>query len=177
MELLEIIFKLLKIVAFIPNIISIAFGFILGFFGSIVIELIRRSFEKKDKRDYTKKVLQALCKEIEEGINRCEGLIKFADENKGSLSRIYTGLWDSSRSRISESIGDLEVLILLHQIYYRFDLINFNMNNERFLPGAAFARQYFTEIETNYRSFKRKVDACPSRTILDICWSEIRKLI
>jgi DNA-binding phage protein len=142
-----------------PDVISLFIGVGLGIAGSLFIEWIRRFWEKKDKKDCAKKILHAICKEIEEGIERSRGLVNMAKENKISFSRIYTALWDSARLRISESIKDVEVLGLLHKIYYRFDLINFNMERERFSKGAAFATQYIAEIEANYASLRTKIDS------------------
>lgn len=122
------------------------------------MELLKRHWAKKDQKESSKKLLQALSKEIDEGIKRSEWLIEAAKDGKLSFSRIYIALWDSSRLRIAEIIEDTETLRLLHQIYYRFDLINFNMENNRFGPGAAFARDYIKEIKSNYESLKRKID-------------------
>lgn len=113
--------------------------------------------QQKIKRDYSRKVLQAILEEIEIGINRCLTIVKFSEEGKGSYSRIYTSLWDSAKIIISEGIEDIEVLRLLHKIYHRFDLINFNMEKERLGPGAAFAREYGREITENYASLKERI--------------------
>lgn len=142
---------------FLSHMLAVIIGFIIGIIGSIFVEWIKRSWKKKDQKDYAKKVIQALCREIEEGIKRCRWLIDAAKENKISFSRIYIALWDSAKLRISESIEDLEVLRLLHQIYYRFDLINFNMERGAFGVGAAFAKEYIAEIEANYSSLKSKI--------------------
>jgi hypothetical protein len=114
--------------------------------------------EKEDRKEYSKNLLQSLSKEISEGIKRTEWLIDAAKEGKGSYSRIYIALWDSSRLKISEIVEDTEILRLLHQIYYRFDLINFNMEHDRLGPGAAFARDYIDEIKSNYEALKKKID-------------------
>jgi len=139
------------------NIVYLVIGFILGLCGSLLVELLKRQLDKKEQRDNAKKLLQALSQEIENGINRCKWLIKLVEERKVSFSRIYTGLWDSVKSIITKNIEDAETLILLHKIYYHFDLINFNMNQQRFGTGAAYAKDYIKEIEENHVSLKRKI--------------------
>ncbi len=140
------------------DIMSVIIGFMLGIVGSIIVEWVRRFWKKKDEKKYAQKLLQALCKEIEEGIKRCNYIVTIRKQKKKSLSRIYVALWDSAKIRISEVIEDLEVLRLLHQIYYRFDLINFNMERGEFGVGGAFAKQYIAEIKENYSSLKSKMD-------------------
>lgn len=137
---------------------GVVLGAILGFVGTLLIELAKRRWDDKDQKEYSQKLLIALCKEIEEGIGRSKWLIEASKNGKGSFSRIYIGLWDSSRLKISEIVEDEEILELLHKIYYRFDLINFNMERDRFLPGAAFARDYINEIESNYQKLKEIID-------------------
>lgn len=140
------------------TLIGVIIGAVLGFVGTGIIELLKRHWESEDQKVYSKKLLQAISKEIEEGIIRCEWLIKASKDGKGSYSRIYIALWDSSRIRIAEVIEDAEILHLLHKIYYRFDLINFNMENNRLGPGAAFANEYISDIKSNYESLKKKID-------------------
>ncbi|KPK99316.1 MAG: hypothetical protein AMJ91_08205 [candidate division Zixibacteria bacterium SM23_73_3] len=140
-----------------PDIISIFIGFGLGIAGTLFVERIKRSWHKKDQKEYAKHVLQAIYKEIEEGISRCKGLIDLLENNKISFSRVYTALWDSARLKISESIQDEEILRLLHRIYYRFDLINFNMERDKFSVGAAFAKEYIAEIEKNFNLLKSRI--------------------
>lgn len=140
------------------DIISVIIGFILGIVGSIIVECVRRFWKKKDEKKYAQKLLQALCTEIEEGIKRCNHIVNIRQQKKISFSRIYVALWDSAKIRISEVVEDLEVLRLLHQIYYRFDLINFNMEREEFSVGSAFAKEYIAEIKENYSSLKSKMD-------------------
>ncbi len=135
-------------------IIAVIIAFILG----MVVERIKRCWEKGDQKKYAKKLLQLLCEEIGKGIERCEHFVNLREQNKISFSRIYTGLWDSCKSRSLETIENLEVLHLLHQIHCRFDLINFNMEGKKFGVGGAFAKQYINEIKTNYSSLKSKMD-------------------
>lgn len=153
----ETISKLLELSRFLLNTITLVIGFILGLFGSLIIEIVRLGIERKKRGDTTKKLLRALAEEIENGIGRCHWLINALEKQIESYSRIYTGLFDSVKLVIVENIEDAEMLILLHKIYYRFDLINFNMNQGRFGNGAAFAKEYIKEIEENHVSLERKI--------------------
>ena len=140
------------------NVIFLVVGAVLGFSGAIGIESIKRCWEKKDQKQKTKKMLFTLEKEIEEGIERCKGLIGCSKSKKISFSRIYIALWDSIKIELAKTLEDLDILILLHKIYYRFDLINFNMQRDRFGVGAAFARKYIEEIEKNFNLFKKYLE-------------------
>lgn len=145
------------------DICLIVIGAILGFASSILAEHIRRALDRRDRREYAKQMLLAVIKEIEEGIIRCKGLIQAMNENKISFSRIYVAFWDSMINEISQHIKDPEALKLLHSIYYRFDLINFNMEREKFEVGAAFANQYLTEIEENLSNLKARLGSSFNR--------------
>lgn len=140
------------------NIIYLGIGAFIGFGSSVGIEYIKRCWERKDWKKRNKNILKALEKEIEEGINRSEGLIRFLKNNKLSFSRIYTEYWASTSSILAQHTNDIEILNLLHRIYYRFDLINFNMEHDRFGVGAAFARDYIDEVKENFKHLKNKVD-------------------
>ena len=139
------------------NILYLIIGAVIGFGSSYGIECIKESWEAKDKREKAKKLLTALEKEIEEGIRRSEGLIGFLENNKLSFSRIYTEYWSSTNHMLVQYIDDVEVLTLLHRIYYRFDLINFNMERDRFGVGAAFAKEYISDIKENFENLKKKI--------------------
>ncbi len=73
------------------------------------------------------------------------------------MSRIYVALWDSMKVELSKNIQDPEILRLLHKIYYRFDLINFNMNHDRFGAGAGFAKEYLSEMKANLTALKERI--------------------
>lgn len=60
---------------------------------------------------------------------------------------------------ICNNINDIEIIGILHKIYYRFDLINFNMERDAFGVGAAFAEQYISEIEINYNKLINKLNS------------------
>jgi len=135
------------------NTIYLVIGAILGFSGALIIESIKRCWEKRDQEEKNKKMLKGLEIEISEGINRCRALIKFRKGKKISFSRIYTAFWDSIKFELSQNLKDVEILRLLHRIYYRFDLVNFNMERDRFGVGAAFAKEYIDEIEKNFKKF------------------------
>jgi len=129
-------------------------GFALGLLGSYLGLLVQRSWQKKDDRDYTHQVLQSLIAEIEEGLDRAMMMAKLADEGGASFGRIYTALWESSNQRLAATLRDTKTLKLLHQIYYRFELINFNCDHRRPDAGSAFAREYAAEIEANLTSLQ-----------------------
>jgi hypothetical protein len=138
----------------------ILFGAILGFVFSMLGEYIRRVWDRRERRRLGKELLAAIVEELEQGISRCEYLVKARSEKRISFSRIYIALWDSSKVELSQYIEDLkapEVLRLLHKIYYRFDLINFNMEREEFAVGSAFAEQYLSEIRENLSELKDRL--------------------
>jgi len=139
------------------NIIYLIIGAIIGFGSSIGVEWTKQCWEKKNQREKTRRMLKALEKEIEEGIERSKALIKFLQNDKLSFSRIYIKYWESINSILAQCIDDIEILNLLHRIYYRFDLINFNMEHQRFGVGAAFAREYIDEIKENFEKLKMKI--------------------
>ncbi len=138
----------------------IGFGAVLGFAFSVLAEYIRRVMDRRERRERSEVLLSAIVEEVEEGVSRCQTLVKFKDEKRVSFSRIYTALWDSTNVELSKYIEDLkapEVLSLLHKIYYRFDLINFNMEREEFGVGAAFADQYLQEMQDNLSKLKAQL--------------------
>ena len=139
------------------NIVYLIIGAFIGFGSSIGIEYIKRRWEEKDRKEKNRKILKALEKEIEEGIKRSQGLIGFLQNNKLSFSRIYIEHWMSINSILVQYIDDIKILNLLHRIYYRFDLINFNMERDRFGAGAAFAKEYINEMEENFKKLKDRI--------------------
>jgi hypothetical protein len=145
---------------------SILIGFAMGLFATLIGVRLQRSWQEFDDKRFRKKVLESLVVEIQNGLERTNGLIAMSKEGKISFGRIYVALWDSVSQRLAGSLKDGEVLNLLHQIYYRFDLINFNFEKNR--PGAsgAFAKTYADEIETNLRLLKKRIgmkDTAPNQ--------------
>ncbi len=140
------------------TIVPLVIGAILGFCGTFLVESKKRSWTRKDQEGKNKVILKGLEKEIEEGIKRCEGLIGFSENEKISFSRIYIAFWKSIKTELSQNLKDAEILNLLYQIYYRFDLVNFNMEMNRPGAGAAFAKQYIDEIRENFKVFKGKIN-------------------
>jgi len=132
----------------------IVIGAIIGFILSILAEFIRRKWDRKNNQLLANKIIQALIKEIEEGIERCEGLIRMKKKNQVSFSRVYISFWDSVKLELCKNEKNLELLKILHLIYYRFDLINFNMERNEFAVGASFAEQYISEIKDNLAKAK-----------------------
>ena len=140
---------------YIGVIVGAVFGFVLG----TLAECLRRTWDRCDRRKCGKQLLSGIVKEVEEGTDRCQTIVQFADKGRLSLSRIYTGFWDSTRGELLQYIEDPEVLRLLHSIYYRFDLVNFNLELERVEPGVAFARQYLEEIQVNLSNLKARLNS------------------
>ena len=91
---------------------------------------------------------------VEEGIERAMYMANLHGQDKFSFSRIYTALWQSTNQCLAASLDHAEMLILLHRIYYRFDLINFNCEKDRPGSGGAFAKQYMNEIKENLSKLK-----------------------
>jgi hypothetical protein len=142
------------------DICLIIFGAVLGFLLSLLGEYTRRVWERNKRREYAKGFLSAILVEVEEGVSRCEWLVKKRKDHGESYSRIYVALWESSRNELVEYIEDLnarEVLRLLHKIYYCFDLINFNMQREKFGVGGAFAEDKLSEITSSLSKLKTKL--------------------
>ena len=138
-------------------IFGVGLGFILSLITWGITYGIKEYKEEKSNKEYLKKLLNSCLLEIFEGIERCDWLIKCHEDNVGSFSRIYTKFWDSSIIVITSKIRDDQILKYLHKIYYRFDLINFNMEGNRFGSGGAFAKQYTKEIKSNYKKLKKLV--------------------
>ena len=139
--------------------IGVIVGAILGFASSTAAECIRRHLDQRDRRKRRKQLLSGIVKEIEEGIDRCQTIVHFRDIDRSSLSRIYTAFWESTIAELLQHIEDPEVLGLLHSIYYRFDLVNFNMEKDRFGSGAAFASQYLEEIQVNLSELQARLNS------------------
>ena len=136
---------------------SILVGFSMGLIATLIGVRLQRSWHEFDDKRFRQKVLESLVVEIQNGLERTKGLIEMRNQEKISFGRIYVALWDSVSQRLAGSIEDGDVLNLLHQIYYRFDLINFNFDKNR--PGAsgAFAETYADEIESNLKDFKNRI--------------------
>jgi hypothetical protein len=129
------------------DLLSLMIGATIAIFGAIIVEWIKRRWQKKDQKEYANKVLYVLCDEIEEGITRAQYYIELLGRDKVSLSRINTATWDSVNSRFSESIDSLEIMLLLYKIYSKFELINFNIDRGNPVSGASFAKEYIDEIK------------------------------
>ena len=144
------------------NIIYLLIGTIIGLFGNLVLEWKKRKWQEEGEKKKIYGILQSLEKEIKMGIDRAESLVKFAENNKVSFSRIYTGIWDSAKLYLTEKIKEQEILWTLQKIYTKFDLINFNMeagsiDRTRLASGAAFAKEYIEEIKENFEKFREKL--------------------
>jgi DNA-binding phage protein len=132
-------------------------GFALGLLSSYLILRVQRSWQRKDDAIYTEKVINSLIVEISEGLDRAKYMASLADQRGASFGRIYTALWESTSQRLAATLSDAETLALLHRLYYRFDLINFNCDAGRPESGGAFAKQYLGEIEGNLAKLKARL--------------------
>lgn len=132
-------------------------GFALGLLSSFLTLQVERCWQRKDDASYTKKVLNSLIVEISEGLDRAKYMAKLVDDGGASFGRIYTALWESTCQRLAASLSDVETLELLHRLYYRFDLINFNCEAGRPESGGAFAKQYLKEIEDDLTTLKARL--------------------
>lgn len=115
----------------------------------LCLDKVRRSRDKDEREERAERLLSAIVKEADEGIHRCEELVKLLNMNAVSFSSIYTSLWDSAQIELAREIEDTEMVVLLHRIYYRFHLVNFNMNRGELGVGAWFAKDYGQEMKDN----------------------------
>ena len=83
---------------------------------------------------------------LEEGILRCEGLSRLLENEKVSFSREYTSLWESTQAELAQRLEVVETLVVFHRIYYRFDLVKFNVNRGEFAAAARFAKARLEEM-------------------------------
>ena len=134
--------------------LSIAFGFVLGLVATLISRWLDSEKEERDNAAYNRKVVGSLVKEVEEGVERVRTMVKIRSEQKVSMSRIYTALWQSTNQRLASTLADGETLTLLHGIYYRFDLVNFNCEMNRPSAAGAFAAQYLPTLEADLASLK-----------------------
>lgn len=148
--------------------VSTLFGFFLGLAGSLLTMTIHRRWAAKDDERYTKKIVDALITEIEEAVDRVKYLIHLRDEEKVSFSRLYKALWESTNKRLASTLSNSEILKLLHRIYYRFDLINFNCELGRPGAGAAFAEVHLQEVEINLKKLKELLRPSSGEPRLDV---------
>jgi hypothetical protein len=136
---------------------SILVGFAMGLFATLIGVRLQRSWQDYDDKRFRQKTLESLIVEIQNGLERTRGLIDLRKQGKISFGRIYVALWDSVSQRLAGSLKDGEILNLLHQIYYRFDLINFNFERDRPGVSGAFAESYADEIGKNLTLLKNRI--------------------
>lgn len=122
-------------------------GFAFGLLSAYLTLRVQRSWQSQDQAAYAAKIVASLVSEIEEGISRTRYLAGLHERGEVSFSRIYTALWESTNQSLAASLRDADLLKLLHQIYYRFDLINFNFAGNRPGPAGAFAAEYLGQLE------------------------------
>jgi len=153
----------------------IAFGAGLGFFFSIIGQQLTYRHERESKiaddEIKRKNLFTALLIEIETGMNRATGLVRMISEEKISFSRIFTPFWESAIGDLINLVKDENVIRPIFVLYYRFNLINFNMDQMRFGSGAAFAETYIVEMNQNIKDIKKW---CVSKGYLPV--SELREI-
>jgi hypothetical protein len=137
--------------------VTAVFGFALGLLSSYLILRVQRSWQRKDDRRYTEQVLKNIVIEIREGLERARFMAGLVADGSESFGRIYTGLWDSSNQRLAATLEDADTMALLHRIYYRFALVNFNCDQGRAGAGGAFAAEYVSELEANLEELQSQV--------------------
>lgn len=153
----------------IKEIFLLFLGALIGIFSTFFVEHKKRLREKNEQIEHGRKLLKAIIEEVKMGINRCEYLAKNISSASPSISfsRIYTGLWDSTLPELAKSIEDLEIIRILDNIYYYFDLVNFNMNRNEFGIGAAFARDKLLNLKDNLRNLEMKKNQIPKRVFIN----------
>lgn len=129
-------------------------GFALGMLSTLLSMRVQRTWTAEEEASYNRRVVESLIVEIEEAIERSRYMVQLHDENQASFSRLYTALWQSTNQRLAGTLSDAATLTLLHRIYYRFDLINFNCESGRPGSGGAFAKKYLSEVEENLDKLK-----------------------
>lgn len=152
-------------------ILSAFAGFSLGLASTLLTIRLQRSWSRKDDEVYNLKILDGLVFEIEEAIKRSKSLIEFFDEEEPILSnsRLYVALWESVLQRLARTLTDPDILKLLHRIYYRFDLINFNFGMNRPRASVDFARTHIGEVENNLTKLKEIIGTYKvNHSLLDI---------
>ena len=140
------------------ELVLISFGALLALGSSVLFDWIRRAWDRGQRRRRGRKLLVALVEEAEEGVARCEGLAKAAREARVSFSRVHVSMWKSMRLELWQCLEDVEILRLLDSIYRRFDLVNFNMQREAFVIGAAFAAEYLPEMQQNLSKLQTEIE-------------------
>ena len=129
----------------------------LGLVATLVVEGRRRKLERGDRQKNGKELLAAVIAEMEQGLKRCEHLAEMLQDKQVSFSRVYTAVWDGLLGEVCEyvgSIGDTEALRILVRNYLLFDLVNFNMEQQKFGRGEAFANEYLDEIRDGLAKLK-----------------------
>jgi hypothetical protein len=122
--------------------------------------------EKKALKENLNSILERLSIEICEGLSRVWGIIKTNKlephrvTNEGNLeafspTRIYMKLWDAMCKFVCENVDDPMIIRYLHEIYYCFDLVNFNQQQykEGFESGKNIALDKIDIIACDLRKY------------------------
>ncbi len=126
----------------ISLIVGTLLGGIIGFSSSTLLSLIQRRWAQRDRQERARKLLSAVVNEVKTAVSRVDTFVELVSEGKISFGRIYTGLWDSTMIELATHVDDLDILRTLHWFYYKFDLINFNLDRggEHILTAHGFAQ-------------------------------------
>ncbi|MHB1318103.1 MAG: hypothetical protein ACYCYF_05725 [Anaerolineae bacterium] len=129
---------------------GIALGAALATVGGLLGYAVERNSDRCDRKRHAEALLAILVYEAREGVRRCESLAQMLQEGKASYSRVYVAAWGFAGSGLAEHGHTLklpaEVLPLMHRLYYRFDLVNLNMESAERERGGAFAAEYIGEM-------------------------------
>jgi hypothetical protein len=143
----------------VESLVLLVSGWGLGILSTRLAQSSVQRLRKRDDAKEARKIVDSLTVESEQGLERAKYMAKLATEGHASYGRIYTALWDSLLPRLVATLDDAETLRLLHVIYHRFDLINFNCEAGRAAAGGAFARDGVPIIEDNLADLKAR-SAC-----------------
>ena len=141
-------------------------GAIAGALGTWFLDWRRRNADNKQREQRAKSLYSLVVNEVEQSVRRMETMIeaaqKVSQDGAGySASHIYTTFWDSFVKELALHIEGTKELVLLHDCYRRFDLVNFNMDRVRagdwsgFVNAAGYAKYYLEKATENLAELKK----------------------
>lgn len=141
--------------------LEIVFGAAIALVSSVVTLEVQRRIAKKEQLEEIERkrvsLVSALLIEIEKGMARANGLADKREKGQISFSRIHTPYWFAAVREVIHLIDDAGIVRAIGMIYYRFDLINFNMEQgdpTHIGAGHAFAHEYIVEMDANFAMVK-----------------------